>query len=534
MLQTCRPVTAALVLCLLAFAGIDRATVRAADADPVVQTGSGRVRGVRLPEGGAAFRGIPFAAPPVGALRWQPPAPPAAWSGVRDATAFSAACAQPLLGDWNKTNAENGREDCLYLNVVTPTWPAKTPLPVMVWIHGGGNMGGTGATPFFAAGGLERRGVILVTINYRLDVFGFFAHPALRGASPHHSSGNYGLLDQIAALAWVRDNIARFGGDPRNVTVFGQSAGAIDMAALMASPLATGLFQKAISQSGSITRHPTPAAELEAAGARWAQHLPVPAGQDPLTYLRGLDAAALLAAAKSKDGPGLPVEQALDGWVLLRTPAEAFHDGRQAPVPMIVGHTSRELPVTKPADGVRADIERGVPADHKARVLSAYGLADGGPGLPDDPVLGTLSVQFIVDVQFRCTGYLQRTWVEAAKQAAYGYQFDRTPPGRGADGAQHSAELPYVFGSFPAGGNIGGAYDDADRRLSDVMQRYWTNFAKTGDPNGPGLPAWPRFGTAQGAIEFLPDGTAVARPGFRRTQCEAFRAAVESEPIYRR
>jgi hypothetical protein len=256
-------------------------------------------------------------------------------------------------------------------------------------------------------------------------------------------------------------------------------------------------------------------------------------GQDPLTYLRGLDAAAVLAAAKSKDGPGLPVEQAIDGL------GAAAHAGRGVPRREAGAGADDRRPHVARAARDQASPTASVPTSSAAcrrttgraccrptaSPTAGLGCRRSGPR----NAVGAVHRRRPVPLH----GYLQRTWIEAAKQAAYGYQFDRTPPGRGADGAQHSAELPYVFGSFPAGGNIGGAYDDADRRLSDVMQRYWTNFAKTGDPNGPGLPAWPRFGTAQGAIEFLPDGTAVARPGFRRTQCEAFRAAVESEPMYR-
>lgn len=524
---------AAMMVSALAVSACGRLAAGSPDDGPVVATAAGRLRGTLLADGGAAFRGIPFAAPPVGARRWQGPAPVEAWPGVRDATAFGAPCPQPVLGDWNRESARLGREDCLSLNVFTHEWPSTRRLPVMVWIHGGGNSGGTGSTDFFAEGRLQRHGVVLVTINYRLGILGFFAHPALTAASEHRSSGNYALLDQIAALRWVRDNIARFGGDPDNVTVFGQSAGAINGAALAASPLASGLFHKAISQSGSITRHPTPLADLEATGAAWTKGLPVPAGQEPIAYLRRLSAEALLQAVADTEPRSRPqVEQAIDPWVLPARPAQAFFAGRQAPIPMIVGHTSRELPMRQSADDVRATILRGVPAAQAPKVLEAYGLADGGPGLRDDPIDGPLSVQFIVDVQFRCTGVLQLAWIEASRQAGYGYQFDRPVKGREAEGAVHSGELVHVFGAFATGRLIGGAYDDADRRLSDTMQRYWTNFAKTGDPNGPGLPAWPRFGTSRSYLEFLPDATIAARPAFRKAQCDAFRHVVEREAIY--
>jgi para-nitrobenzyl esterase len=533
----------ALLLAAVCAAGLSAAPRhRATDPVPVAVTTAGRVEGFFRPEGGAEFRGIPFAAPPVGARRWQPPGPVEPWKGSRDATRFGTPCPQPVLGEWNRANAEQGREDCLTLNVVVGPRPDTRLLPVMVWIHGGGNSGGTGSTDFFAEGGLTRHGVVLVTINYRLGVFGFFAHPLLSRESPQHVSGNYALLDQIAALRWVRDNIARFGGDPANVTLFGQSAGAINGAALAASPLARGLFHKAISQSGSITRHPTPLADLETTGAAWTKTLPVPPGQDALAYLRGLSADALLQAVADTDPKARPqVEQAMDSWVLPSRPAQAFHAGRQAPVPMIVGHTSRELPMAQTAEQVRATIARGVPAAHAPAVLAAYGLGDGGAGLPDDPIDGPLSTQFIVDVQFRCPAVVQQAWIERSGHAAYGYQFDRPVAGREADGALHSGELFHVFGSFATGRMIGNRYDDADRRLSDTLQRYWTNFAKTGDPNGPGLavrgdalPRWPRTGTTGSYLEILPDARIVTKPAFRTRQCDAFRAVVEAEPIYRR
>ena len=208
----------------------------------IVSTTDGKIRGVSRPSGGAEFLGIPFAQPPVGDLRWREPLPAKSWTGVREATAFGAPCAQPVLGDWNRHDSETSKEDCLFLNVMAPAWPPKAPLPVMFWIHGGANAGGTASSALYKDGTLVQHGVVLVTVNYRLGVFGFLAHPELTRESSHHASGNYALMDQIAALRWVRDNIAKFGGDPKNITVFGQSAGALDTSFLMTSPLSKIYF----------------------------------------------------------------------------------------------------------------------------------------------------------------------------------------------------------------------------------------------------------------------------------------------------
>ena len=206
-----------------------QAQVVAATGELIVGTTGGSLKGATRALGGAEFMGIPYAQPPVGDLRWREPLPAKPWTGVREATTFGAPCAQAILGDWNRHDAETSKEDCLFLNVMTPVWPApKMPLPVMVWFHGGANAGGTASSALYKDGMLVQHGVVLVTVNYRLGMVGFFAHPALTKESPHHSSGNYGLLDQLLALQWVHDNIAKFGGNPANVTAFGQSAGAID------------------------------------------------------------------------------------------------------------------------------------------------------------------------------------------------------------------------------------------------------------------------------------------------------------------
>ena len=256
--------------------------------DPIVSTAAGQVRGIRLTDGGANFLGIPYAQPPVGALRWHEPIPPKPWSGVRDAMEFGAPCAQSVYGDWNRRNAEASQEDCLYLNVLTPEWPAKAPLPVMFWIHGGSNTAGTASAALYKDGTLQKHGVVLVTVNYRLGVLGFLAHPELTAESAHHVSGNYALLDQIAALQWVHDNISKFGGDPNNVTVFGQSAGALDTGLLMTSPLAKGLFHRAIAESGTVLLgHWPKLSEGEQQGAHLATSLKAPS-TDAIKFLRNL------------------------------------------------------------------------------------------------------------------------------------------------------------------------------------------------------------------------------------------------------
>jgi len=213
------------IFMLFAFATLLTSNAWAADDALVAATTSGLLRGIARPDGGAEFLGIPYAQPPVGDLRWHEPLPVKPWSEIRTANSFGAPCTQPVMGDWNRHDAETGKEDCLFLNVVTPVWPAKQPLPVMLWLHGGGNDGGSASNAFYNGGTLVNHGVLLVTVNYRLGIFGFFAHPALSAESAHHGSGNYGLMDQILALRWVRDNIANFGGDPNNITVFGESAG---------------------------------------------------------------------------------------------------------------------------------------------------------------------------------------------------------------------------------------------------------------------------------------------------------------------
>lgn len=495
----------------------------AADSPTVTVTG-GPIRGGLLEKGGAVFKRIPFAQPPVGDLRWREPLPVKPWTGVREATAFGAPCAQ----NSNERMLEASKEDCLFLNVWTPEWPARSRKPVMLWVHGGGNYGGTASSNNFDGESLARHGVVLVSINYRLTVFGFFAHPELTKESPYHASGNYGLLDQIAALKWVHDNIARFGGDPGNVTIFGQSAGAVDVDVLMTSPLAKGLFQKVIAESGTVTRNPD-AATLSMTALGAVMHVKT----GPVTYsdaaelaeaeqsgeklgaslhdLRALPTADLLKAAAIPQGAIGPANGvAVDGHVFPKPPAEVFAAGKEQRVRLLVGNNSRErTPRTTPEEVTKA-----IEAMYGPLAPRAFALYP--PAQPPDPLYGAADAQWVVDSMYRCPVVAQLVWHAAAGNPAFEYQFDRAAPGRESLGAVHGAEVPYVFGS------LGPQYAATDHDLSAAMQQYWTNFAKTGNPNGAGLPQWPRFDvSARGYIEFTDSGPQ-AREGLRRPYCDLY------------
>jgi para-nitrobenzyl esterase len=490
----------------------------------VVRTTAGLVRGVAHLNGGAAFLGIPYAQPPVGDLRWREPLPAKPWTGVRDANIYGAACAQPLLvGAWNKYDAANSQEDCLYLNVTVPAWPAAKPLPVMFWLHGGANAGGSGTGALYNDGTLTSHGVVLVTINYRLSVFGFLAHPALTAESPHHASGDYGLMDQILALKWVRDNIAAFGGDPKNITVFGQSAGSVDGTLLITSPLAAGLFQKVIGFSGAAFSPPLDSlAQAEQKGIDAATALNAPAGDAGISAMRKIDARDLLAklGSRATAWPGFGPD--VDGRVIPRSPAEVFAAGEEARIPMLLGTTSREFGNTEPIDQVRAAITR-FARDRAPQMLALYGLAGDGQGT-DDPLYGSAAVQWSADELFHCPITTEALWHSAAHNAVYEYELDHAIPGHEAQGAVHSAELPYVFGYFPAAGNIGGSFGENDKKLTNLMEGYLTNFAKTGDPNSPGLPQWPALDRTQSFIRFTQQATAVVDTApLRGAQCEFYR-----------
>jgi para-nitrobenzyl esterase len=507
------------IFMLFAFATLLTSNAWAADDALVAATTSGLLRGIARPDGGAEFLGIPYAQPPVGDLRWHEPLPVKPWSEIRTANSFGAPCTQPVMGDWNRHDAETGKEDCLFLNVVTPVWPAKQPLPVMLWLHGGGNDGGSASNAFYNGGTLVNHGVLLVTVNYRLGIFGFFAHPALSAESAHHGSGNYGLMDQILALRWVRDNIANFGGDPNNITVFGESAGAIDTGLLMTSGLSKGLFQRAIAESGTSFSHPLPSlADAEKAGEAFAANLKVSTGEEGLKQLRQLTAQQLLAS-KSSQSPYSHFGQSIDGWVIARQPASVFAAGEEAAVPLLFGTTTRELGAAiyrfPTAQGALRKSISDFYGELAPRALAAYGLAESVQA-GDDPIYGSPADQWAVDLIFRCPATAQGNWHNAAHHATFEYEFNRAISGQESQGAVHGAELPYVFGFIPKNA-------ETDYKLADLMETYWTNFAKTGNPNSNGLPDWPEFGSSQAFIQFTQDGRVANASKLRAAQCDVYR-----------
>ncbi len=493
-------------------------TTRAAPAGgPVAKTEQGQLQGLAV-DGGFSFRKIPFAKPPVGALRWRLPEAPMPWKGVRDATTLGLPCAQPDLG-WNGIKDIGSSEDCLTLNVWTQSLTAKPGMPVMVWIHGGAFEGGSGVEPTFDGAAFMRRGVVLVTINYRLGVLGFLTHPDLDKESPHHTSGDYGFYDQIAALRWVHKNISRFGGDPRRVTIFGQSAGSASVASLMTSPLAKDLFAQSIMESGApigIGALKT-TAETEATAREWGS----------IAEMRKLSADDVLAswrkfaAAKPAERRAMPV---VDGVVITASPDIAFATGIVRPMPSIIGNNAREampMPMSS-ADAMQRAF--GTNAD-KAAVL--YDKT-----APADPVLGDAAAQFATDTSFRCPTVMTQTFRAQGGNAVYGYQFEQSLPGKEAMGAAHSFELPFVFGNLNANGFLGGNFSQGDRELSDQMQAYWSNFAKTGNPNSAGLPPWERFEADAPYYMVFADGRVGLHKGLRADVCALYRAHwLEEHPL---
>ncbi len=494
----------------------------AADTGPVIAVTSGQVQGVALEKGGAVFKGIPFAQPPVGTLRWREPMPVKPWAGVRDATAFGAPCAQsPQF--IRRPQGSSPRRIVSISTSGRPNGPVGRKKPVMVWIPGGGNYFGSGSTPTFDGESLARHGVVLVTLNYRLGDFGFFAHPSLTRESPHHASGNQGILDQIAALHWVRDNIAKFGGDPRNVTIFGESAGSIDVSALMTSPLSRGLFKRVIGESGSVlgVGAPVPLAQAEkygeAAAARWGL-----AADASAKVIRGVPAEEILKAEPNfpQTHPDLGIT--VDGYVFPKDPAVVFAAGKEHRVALLHGNNARErVPGTTPPDDLKKAItDADGPLADRAWALYSNAATDASYGTPAD--------QWADDTSFRCSAVAELAWHAAAGNATFEYEFARVPAGRESVGATHASELAYVFGTLDHGfvavvGPQPSGISQTDREVSEALQHYWTDFAKTtGDPNGGRLPHWPKFGGASRAYIQFTDAGPAAKSDLRRPFCDLF------------
>jgi para-nitrobenzyl esterase len=494
-------------LCLGLFAQMP---AQAAGSDPIVSISTGQLRGSLTADGVAAFKNIPFAQPPVGELRWKEPLPAKAWTGVRDATAFGPMCNQ------NDNKQLPHSEDCLQLNIWTPKWPQASPVPVMVWVHGGGNTAGSGMEALFNGEVLARHGVVVVNVNYRLGIFGFFAHPGLTKESPHHAAGNYGLADQIMALHWVKDNIAKFGGNPANVTIFGESAGASDVNALIASPLSKGLFVRVMAQSGPVGAQAS-LADSEKRGVDLAAKLGF-TGEDALAKLRATPDTELMAKV-AQAGPGIGLGINVDGWVLPEPASKTYGAGREQKVALLIGNNSQEMqPRGAPGD-IRQMISQryGPLAD---RALAAYGVNGANDPQPD-PENGTVMLQFTTDNSFRCGTVQELIWHTAAKNTGYEYQFSRTVHGQEALGAPHASEIPFIFGTLSVWQNMR-KYNDSDQHYAPQMQEYWTNFAKTGDPNGGKLVKWPKFdATARAYMDFT-DAGPVAKEGLRRQACDVF------------
>lgn len=470
---------------------------QAADPPPRVETRQGPVVG-RTAGGVDSFKGLPYAAPPVGALRWRPPQAAPVWTDPRPAVDYGALCIQP------PSNGDPGvgplpiSEDCLTLNVWAPEDRAG-PLPVMVWIHGGGFNNGSGTAALYDGSNLARRGVVVVTINYRLGRLGFFDHPALAAERPEgEAGGNYGMMDIVAALEWVRDNIGGFGGDAGNVTVFGESAGGAAVTRLMISPRARGLFHKAVIQSGlgrdegapldrpSASGRPS----LQDRGAAWAAQagLPDAAAQ----ALRAVPAERLLRPAPSfYGGDNLPI----DGVYVTEDVMAAFQAGRQAPVPLILGTNSAEFWWVKPTEiSPYGELDDAMTVDERVAFHEAYGGLEG------------YNAHVVSDLAFNEPVRALARLHAGAGNPTFLYRFDVVPDSNPepSGGATHASERPYVFDNLHT---VGRPLGERDARAATAMADYWTAFARAGDPNGTGRPAWPEFGRQPDRLlEFTNDG----------------------------
>jgi para-nitrobenzyl esterase len=494
--------------------GLALASAAATVAQDRVRTRSGTLEGVSEKSSEVrSFKGIPFAQPPVGELRWKPPQQVSSWEGVRRADRFGPRCMQrPVFSDM-LFRSDGVSEDCLYLNVWTPARSGDAGLPVLVYFFGGGFVAGDGSEPRYDGASMARKGIVAVTVNYRLGLFGFFAHPELTKESPRRASGNYGFLDQHAALEWVQQNIAAFGGDPKRVTIAGESAGSISVSAQMASPLSKGLIAGAIGESGSIlgTLSAVPLAEAEQRGVKFAAGLATDAPAT-LAQLRAIPAEQLLDATAK---PGMPraggFPPAVDGYFFPKSPFEIFVAGEQARVPLLAGSNSEEagaaavLGGEKPTvENYKKALERLYPgrADELLRLYPASNeteVLDGAQDLAGD----------------RFIGYSTWKWTDLATKTggkpSYYYLYARPRPAllraepaaasgnpRPPRGASHSAEIEYALGNLDT--HKVRDWTPDDYKVSKTMQEYFANFVKTGNPNGPGLPNWPKFADAQRMI----------------------------------
>ena len=476
------------------------ATAAAPANPPTARTASGVVAGVAA-DGVASWKGVPYAAPPVGDLRWREPQPVAAWAGVREATAYAHDCMQEPFPSDAAPLGTPPAEDCLYLNVWAPEKPASKKLPVMVWIHGGGFVNGGSSPAVYDGSAFARRGVVLVSFNHRLGRFGFFAHPALTKERPQGPLGNYGYLDQIAALRWVQKNVAAFGGDPGNVTVFGESAGGGSVNMLMTSPLARGLFHKAIVESGGgraggiMTPRkmretgPNGQASAEAVGLAFAKLVGI-AGDDSAALaalrklpaadvVRGLNMMTMGAQAETYSGP------MIDGQVVTAEAETLFRAGQQAKVPYLVGANNREfgfMPLPPAAvDGMLARF-----GAEKDKVIAAYDPQGKGDK-------GEIGVGIMSDGAMVEPARLLARLASAAGQPTYEYRFSYVASSLRATvkGTLHATEIPFVFETVRA--KYGDATTKEDEAIAAAANAYWVAFAKTGAPNAAGLPAWPRY-----------------------------------------
>ena len=476
---------------------------------PKITLDSGIISGT-VSDGVPAYLGIPFAAPPVGDLRWREPQPVKQWTGELDCSKYALACPQPksLFYDVGATN-----EDCLYLNVWSTAKSPDAGLPVMVWIHGGSYTTGAGSQSMYDGKNLARQDVVVVTINYRLGPLGFLSHPLLSQESPNGVSGNYGLLDQIAALKWVKKNIRSFGGDPNRVTVFGESAGAASICSLMISPLAEGLFQQAISESGSfgdaypVARENT-VEKAEKTGLELTATLGCDKAENVLAAMRQKTADDIVNAAyKNYDANGgtkyRPVE---DGWVIPGNPWSLFTAGKQAKVPLLIGTNANEgtifiLPKLLIQKMTRQDYEtyiKNLYKDNAAEVLARF------PAASTEEVPAAYSKMFTI-MSFAAGALHAADTTAANNSPVYMYKFTRIPDTLlKMFGAFHGLEIFYLFGNFMI--RVAPIPDTpADSTLSQTIMRYWSNFARTGNPNGPGLPDWPAYSADKGQYIELGD-----------------------------